>query len=99
MHAMLGLEVPDDGFDGGPAPHLAFDLGCHTPLLTGDEDPELIVGRRVVAAVSLVGDDALDGIADERFHLGDNCCQCVSIIGLAWHCLNMGDELTAFGVR
>jgi len=57
-HAMLDFEMADHGFDGGPAAQLAFDLGCHAPFLAGDEDPEL-VRRRVVAAVSLVGEDTL----------------------------------------
>jgi hypothetical protein len=29
-HAMLGCEMADHGFDGGPAAQLAFDAGCHT---------------------------------------------------------------------
>ena len=58
-HAVLGFEMADDRLDGGPAAQLAFDLGCHAPFLAGDEDPELVIGRRVVAAVSLVGEDIL----------------------------------------
>lgn len=58
IHTVLGLQTSDDGFDGRPAFHLAFDLGCHAPLLTGDEDPELVVGRRVVSAVCLISYDA-----------------------------------------
>lgn len=69
-HAVLGLEMADDGFDGGPAAQFALDLGRHPSLLAGDEDPELVIGRRVVAAVSLVGEDARDGVADHRFRPG-----------------------------
>ena len=70
VHPVLGFQMPYDGFDGRPTPHLAFDLGRHAPLLTGDEDAELVIGRRIVAAIPFVGDDALDGVADERLHLG-----------------------------
>jgi hypothetical protein len=58
-HSVFGFEMADDRLDGGPAAQLAFDLGCHAPFLAGDEDPELVIGRRVVAAVSLVGEDIL----------------------------------------
>jgi hypothetical protein len=57
--------MPDDGLDGGTPAHLAFDLGRHAPLLTGDEDPELVIGRRIVAAIALVGEGPLYGVADE----------------------------------
>src|SRR2546428_10799441 len=84
--------------DGGPAAQLAFDLGCHAPFLAGDEDPELVVGRRVVAAVSLVGEDTLDGVADERLHVRDHGCQRVAVIWIAGQRLHMGDELAALAV-
>lgn len=35
-------------------------LGRHASLLAGDEDPELVIGRRIVASVYLVGEDASD---------------------------------------
>src|ERR1700739_4744506 len=53
-HAVLGFEMADDRFDGGTPAHLALDLWCHAPFLPGDEDPEFVIGRRVVAAVALV---------------------------------------------
>jgi hypothetical protein len=52
--------------------HLALDLRRHSPPLTCNKDPELVIGRRVVAAMTFVGDDALDGVADERFHIWDH---------------------------
>jgi hypothetical protein len=52
-HAMLGLEMPDDELDGGASAHLALDLRCHAPLLTCDEDSELVIGRRIVAAIAV----------------------------------------------
>ena len=60
-HAVLGFEMADHGLDGRPAAQFTFDLGRHPSLLAGDEDLELVVGGRVVAAVSLVGEDARDG--------------------------------------
>jgi hypothetical protein len=41
--------MTDDGLDGGSPAHLALNLGRHAPFLPGDEDPELIIGRRIVA--------------------------------------------------
>ena len=61
---MLGLEMADHGLDGGPSAQLAFDLGCDAPFLAGDEDPELVIRRRVVAAIPFVGEDAIEGVAD-----------------------------------
>lgn len=63
LHAMIGFEMSDDGFDGRSPPHLAFDLGRHAAFLARGEDPELVIGGRIVAAISLVGDEALDGVA------------------------------------
>jgi hypothetical protein len=54
---VLGFEMADDRLDGGPAAQFALDLGRHSSLLAGDEDLELMIGRRIVAAVSLVGED------------------------------------------
>jgi hypothetical protein len=48
--------MADDGLDSGTSAHLALDLLGHTPLLTCNEDPELVIGRRVVTAVVFVGD-------------------------------------------
>jgi hypothetical protein len=50
--------MADHGFDGRPAAQFAVDLGRDASLLTGDEDPELVLRRRVVAAVALVREDA-----------------------------------------
>jgi addiction module HigA family antidote len=52
-------------------------------LLAGEEDPELVIGRRVVAAVALVGEDARNGAADQRLHVRDHGCQGVAVIGIA----------------
>ena len=52
---MLGLEMADDGLDGGPAAEFTLDRGRYPSLLAGEEDPELVIGRRIVAAISLVG--------------------------------------------
>jgi len=61
------IEDPQQKF--GRPRQLYTDLRRHPSLLAGDEDPEPVVGRRVVAAVSLVGEDARDGIADQRLHV------------------------------
>ena len=75
--------MTDDGLDGGSPAHLAFDLGRHASFLPGDEDPELIIGRRIVAAITLVGEDALYGVTGERFHVGNHGRQRMTVIRIA----------------
>jgi hypothetical protein len=67
-HAVLDHEMTDHRLDGGTPPRLAFDLWRDAPLLTCGEDSQLIIGRRVVAAMSGIGDDAIERIADKRLH-------------------------------
>jgi hypothetical protein len=55
------LRWPITGSNCRPAAQLALDRGCHAPFLARDQEPELVIGRRIVAAVSLVGEDARDG--------------------------------------
>jgi hypothetical protein len=48
-----------------------------------------------VAPIALVEENALDGVADQRLHLGDDDCKRVAVIGVAGQRLHMGHELTA----
>ena len=57
------LEVADDGFDGGPPLELALDLRREAPLLAGRVDLELVIGRGVVAAITGIGDAAIQHVA------------------------------------
>src|SRR5436189_1937006 len=59
-HAVLGFEMADDGLHGGPAVQFALDLWRPPSFLAGEEDPELVIGRRIVAALALVREDARD---------------------------------------
>ena len=69
-HAVFGLDVADDGFDGRAAAQFALDsVGDATPLAR-DIDLEPHVGRSVVAAIAAVGDDAGQGRADLGLDLG-----------------------------
>ena len=54
----FGLQVSNDGFDGGAAAQLALDDTEDAALLAGDEDATGVL--RVVAAVSLVDIGAFD---------------------------------------
>src|SRR5881227_3069797 len=54
----IGLQVSDDGFDGGAAAQLALDDTEDAALLAGDEDTARVL--RVMAAVSLVDIGPLD---------------------------------------
>jgi hypothetical protein len=67
-HAVAFFEVPDDGLDCGSAFHLSFDLGCDAALLPRSEHAELVLGGRIVAAVSGIGDPSLNDVADEGLH-------------------------------
>jgi hypothetical protein len=58
VHAVLGLEMADDGLDRRPASHLALNLRCHAPLLARGVDPKLVIGRCVVAAIAGIGEPA-----------------------------------------
>lgn len=55
----------------------------YAPLLTCDEDPELVIGRRIVAAIAFIHERALEGVADERFDVRDYGCQRMAIIRIA----------------
>ena len=69
----FGLQVPDDGLDGGTPAQLALDDTEDTALLAGDEDATGIL--RVVAAVSLVDISALDLAAGEPLGAFDGSAQ------------------------
>jgi hypothetical protein len=55
---MLAFGVADDRFDGGAAAQFTLDAFGDASLLAGDIDLEAIAWRRVVTAISAVGDDA-----------------------------------------
>ena len=80
VHAVLVLEMADDGLDGGAASHLAFDLWGHAALLLGGVDFELVFGRGVVAAVAGVGVEALDGVAEECLDRRNDAGEGVSVV-------------------
>ena len=82
-HAVLGLDVADDRLDGGAAAQFALDGVGDAALLARDIDLEPHVGRRVVAAIAAVGDDAVEVRADLRLDLGDDGRERMAVIGIA----------------
>jgi len=60
--------------------------------------PEPVIGRRIVAAISPVGEEAGDGVADDRVHVRDHDDRRATVIGIAGQRLHIGDELAALGV-
>src|SRR5262249_5519908 len=94
-HAVILLEVADNGFDGGATAHLTADGLGDTPDLAADPDLEPV--RIVVAAIALVAMDAADGDTCKRFEIGDDGAECVAIIWIAVQRLGVQHELPALG--
>ena len=94
-HAVMFLEMADDGLNGGTPIKLALDLRRDAALLAGRVDLELVIERGVVAAIAGIGDTAIENVADERLHLGYDRAQRVPLIGIAGQCCGMGDKLPA----
>ena len=94
-HPVLGFEVADAWLDGGSSSEVAFDRFGDAPLLAGDIDPELVLGRRVVAAIASVGDDARKVRADLGLDLRQDLAERVAVVGIAGKRLHVGDELAA----
>lgn len=81
---MIVLEVSDDRFCGGPAPQRPLDGLGAAALVAGDMDPEHhLVLRRIVAAITGVGDDLAEGGADRGLDGGDDGGQRVAVVGIA----------------
>ena len=93
--AALVLELAYCGFDGGPALESALDRGGKTAVLDRNVNLERLFVRRVVPAISSVGDDLRRGSVDARLDLGNDDCQGVAIIGIAWQHLGVQHELAA----
>ena len=92
--AVLGLEMADDGLDGGAALHLAANGGGDPADLARDPDPELV--RVIVAPVSLVDMNAPGLDAGELLEIGDNGTEGMAILRVSVQRLGMEDELAAF---
>ena len=83
-HAVLGLEMADNGLDRRPSLHLALDGGGGTSDLAGDPDPELV--RVVVALVALIQMDALGRDAGQLGEVGDHGAEGVAVEQPQSHC-------------
>lgn len=92
-HSVFVLDVADHRLDGRSPPHLALDGWGDAALLTSGEDPELVALRRVVAALAGVGENAADLVADGLFHVRDDRCERVAVIGIAGQRFCMQGEL------
>ena len=79
-HAVVLLEMAADGLNGRTSFHAVFDLRGGAAFLASGVDLALIFWRRVVAAASSIGDDTIEGIADDRLHGGDDDCERVAVI-------------------
>ena len=61
-HAVVFLEVADDGLDGGSSFEFALDLRRDAALLAARVDLELVIGWGVVAAIAGIGDAAIEDV-------------------------------------
>lgn len=95
IHAVLGLDVADDGFDGGASLHLAFDGGGGIADPAGDPDLESV--GMIVAAIALVDMDALGRDTNKLFHVGDDRAERVAIERIAVQSFDVEHELAALG--
>jgi hypothetical protein len=80
---MVVFEVTDDGLDGRAPPQLSSDMSGHAPFLTCGIDLEAIVGRRVVAAITGIGEDAVERHPDLLLHLREHRRECVAVVWVA----------------
>jgi hypothetical protein len=94
-HAVMFLEMADDGLNGGTPFELALDLRREAGLLAARVGLELVFGRSVVAAIASIGDTTLEHVADERLHLRNDRGERVPVIRIAGQRCGMGDELAA----
>src|SRR5205814_2287664 len=76
-HAVLGLGMADDRFDGGAAPHLATDRFRDPAHLAADPHPELLFV--IVTAVPLVDMDAAGLDAGLLLQFGDDRSQRMAV--------------------
>src|SRR6476620_6822292 len=81
VHAVLGLDVADDGLDGRTTLHLAPDGSRGAADLPRAPDPE--PARVGVAAVRFVNMDAASAHAGELLHVGDLGAERVPVEGIA----------------
>jgi hypothetical protein len=95
VHAVLGLDVADNGLDSGAALHLAADGGGDAPHLATDPDLELV--GMVVPAIALIDMDAARLDAGELLHIGDHWAKGVAVEWVAMQGLRMQHELAALG--
>ena len=95
-HAVLDHEMTDHRLDGGTPPNSRLICGV-TRLLTCGENSELIIGRRVVAAMSGIGDDAIERLADKRLHGSGITIASTWPLSPSYHACPRGDRTVGLG--
>jgi hypothetical protein len=94
--AVFVLEVADDRFDRGAASHLSLDGGASCAA-SGRRCRSCPVAQRgIVAAISGIDENALELDPDHRFHVGNDLCQSVAVIGVAGQRLGVEDNWPPF---
>ena len=95
-HPVFGFEMADTGLDGGAPSQVSLDRLRDGPFLAADIDLELVVRRRIVAAVATVRNDARKIGSDQGFRLRQDRFERMTVVWVAGQRLPMRDELAAF---
>jgi hypothetical protein len=73
--------VANDEFNGRSPFEIAFNRLGDAALLAGEVNPELVYFRRIVAAISLVSDNAVDSGADLLLDVRDDRLERMAVVG------------------
>ena len=83
VHAVVRFGVADHRLDCRAPSQITLDGVGDSALLARDVNPEPVFRWSIVAAISLVGDEASDGRADLALDVRDDLFQRVAIVGIA----------------
>ena len=95
VHSVFALEVSNDGFDRRSSSHLALDGGRDAALLATGEDPQLVTFGSIMAAVSSIGQNAGELVANHLFHIRNDGRERVAVVRIAGQRCRVQGELPA----
>ncbi|MNT98405.1 hypothetical protein D3C72_2409800 [compost metagenome] len=87
--------MSNDGVDRRSSSHLAFYGGRDEALLAAGEDPQLVTFGSIMAAVSSIGQNAGELVADHLFHIRNDGRERVAVVRIAGQRGGVQGELPA----